>query len=97
MDQNGHAHIPKTKLPETLLWPGYGYYMGLNSALFWQMGRLNCVFSTRTEKERFVGVFFGGLRAGVETPYHDPPGLSVHDQRDHHRVTEPGKEISLFL
>ena len=31
--------------------------MGHNSGLFRQMGQLKCVFSTRTKKKRFTGVF----------------------------------------
>ncbi len=40
----------------------YGHYMGLNFGVFWQTDQLKHVFSMRTKKERFTGVFFGCYR-----------------------------------
>jgi hypothetical protein len=54
--------IPEKVARNGPLWADYGHYMGPILGVFWQTGQLKHVFSTRTEKERFTGVFFGCYR-----------------------------------
>jgi len=58
----GFPPIPGKEAAGWPLLPDYGHYMGLNLGVFWRDLQLKGLFSTRTEKKRFAGLFSGGSR-----------------------------------